>query len=250
MQFTHSQGLCISKNWVFVKGCHLPSPSQSAHSLPHSSSTVLLPSSFSCVSLIFEALSCPDDWTFLSSTTLLLDSALFHPSCLSLWPLFFAAVPPGWVSSSTSPEVKHVPFSPHFFPLSFYGGSLSLMTLLLPASATACAQRSLQVGGGGSGANPSRRVGLSSAGSHPLGRKMLLLQLSSSNETCQEAHPQDENAKRQCALLPSVHHPPLPDCSLPVFYSFRTEWEFVKEGNCLPKLSLANDTMTQEILQH
>ncbi|KAI1243537.1 hypothetical protein IHE44_0001167 [Lamprotornis superbus] len=63
-------------------------------------------------------------------------------------------------------------------------------------------QDALQEGGGGSEANPKRRPQLSSACPHPLGRKVLLLQLSSSKEICQETHPQDESARHRC--LPFV----------------------------------------------
>lgn len=154
------------------------------------------------------------------------------------------------MSSSTSSEVYHSPFFHHlFFTLEFLWREPQASDPSPPCfSSSLCS--ALQVGGGGNRANPSRRPQLSSAGPHPLGRKVLLLQLSSSKESRQEAHPQDEGAKHRCALLPSIRPPPLPACSLPVFCSFTREWEFVKEGNYLPKLSLANDTMTQEILKH
>ena len=54
-----------------------------------------------------------------------------------------------------------------------------------------------------------------------LGRQVLLLQLSSSKEACQEACPQDESAKHSCALLPPARPPLPPACSLPLARSFR-----------------------------
>lgn len=130
MQFTHSQDLCSSKK-CFFRG--LPPP----FSFPKWSFTSPLffhcPASFILFLCLFDIwgpfLFFCNDWTFFSSTTLLLDSAISHPSCLSLWPVFFAAVFPGWVSSPTSPEVYHITCFPHFFPPSFYGGAPGWWTL-------------------------------------------------------------------------------------------------------------------------
>lgn len=141
-----------------------------------------------------------------------------------------------------------LPVFPTFFPRVSMGEPQADEPSRPCSSSSLCS--ALQVGGGGSGASPSRRPQLSSAGPPPLGRKVLLLQLSSSKETLQEAHPQGDRARHRCVLLPSLRRPPLPHCSLPVFHSFWREWEFVKGGNYLLKLSLANDTMTQEILKH
>lgn len=140
MQFTHSQGLCILKKWGFAKGCHLPSPSQSAHSLWHSSVTVLLPSSFSCVF---------DIWgPFLSWW---LNIAQLHNSTAGLCHISpTLPVPLASVLCRCVPRV--CPLPPHqkwstfpfppLFPPSFPGESPRLVTPLLPASPAACAQHS------------------------------------------------------------------------------------------------------------
>lgn len=129
----------------FAKGCHLSSPSQSAHSLPHSSFTVLLPSSFSCVSLIFEALSCSFVMTEHSSAPQLYCRTLLYftyPAFTSgLWSLQLC--PQGGCPLPPHQKCTTFPFfTTCFLPLSFYGESPRLVTPLLPAFPAAYAQHS------------------------------------------------------------------------------------------------------------
>lgn len=209
MQFTHSQGLCISKK------CFLPRVAVSLL-LPEVLIHFHIPLSLSCFLHPFLV----SLWYLRPFPVLLwwLNIPQLHSSAAGLcrispilpFPLasvLCTCVPRvGVLFHLFLPEVYHIPFPPLFFPLSLYGGSPRLVTPLLPSSPGACAKHSKweEVSAG------PTQAGAPVVFCRPLslGKKVLLLQLSSSKETCGSSSTGWECQASLCSAVP------LPDCSL------------------------------------
>lgn len=245
MQFTHSQGFCISKKCFLPRvAIFLLLPKVLIHfHIPLSLSCFLHPFLVSLWYLRpFPVLSWWLNIPQLHSSA----AGLCHISPILPFPLASAVcscVPRvGVLFHLFLPEVYHIPFSPSpFSPESLWREPQSSDPPPPFFSSSLCS--ALQVGGGVSRANPSRRPQLSSAGSCPLGRKCCYCSCHHPRGLV-EAHPQDESAKHRCALLFLC----LTAASSLLFLPERVR---ICEGRKLfAQAEPGNDTMTQEILKH